>query len=103
MSDQICSPRAVGFLRPAVILPVSLPEQLTESEFDQIVLHELTHLCRGDDWTNLAQKGLEALFPFTLPSSGSHADSTWSARWPAMSTWWRSPERVPTQPASRVW
>jgi len=54
----------VGFFQPAVILPVWSLEELSSAELDAVVLHELAHLRRWDDWTNLAQKLLRALFFF---------------------------------------
>jgi hypothetical protein len=51
---------AVGFLEPAVILPVSLPEELENSELEHVLLHETAHLARNDDWTNLAARVLGA-------------------------------------------
>ena len=56
LSSEIASPIAVGFLRPAVILPASLPKQLSESELDHVLLHEAAHIARYDDWTNLAAR-----------------------------------------------
>ncbi len=51
---------AVGFLKPAVILPESLQADLESTEFDDVVLHEAAHLARFDDWTNLAARVLGA-------------------------------------------
>jgi beta-lactamase regulating signal transducer with metallopeptidase domain len=56
VSDQISSPVALGFLRPAVVLPKTLDSMLTREELDHVLLHELAHIARGDDWTNLAAK-----------------------------------------------
>src|SRR5207244_387246 len=53
VSNEIASPMAVGFLRPAVILPETLLSEFTEAELDHVLLHELAHLARRDDWTNL--------------------------------------------------
>lgn len=53
LSPDVASPMAVGFLRPAVILPESLPDELDPSELDHVLLHESAHLSRYDDWTNL--------------------------------------------------
>ena len=60
LSNEVSSPIAVGFRKPAVILPVSLPSDLDKAEFDHVVLHEAGHLARMDDWTNLASRILEA-------------------------------------------
>jgi beta-lactamase regulating signal transducer with metallopeptidase domain len=57
-------PTAVGFLSPAIILPVWLAEETDPEELKYIVLHELAHLRRRDDWTNLAQKIVKAALFF---------------------------------------
>ncbi len=38
-------------------------DTLSDSELEHVILHELGHLRRRDDWTNLAQKLIEALLP----------------------------------------
>jgi beta-lactamase regulating signal transducer with metallopeptidase domain len=53
VSDEVISPLAAGFLHPVVILPDLLLEQIAEPELDYVLLHELAHLARRDDWTNL--------------------------------------------------
>jgi beta-lactamase regulating signal transducer with metallopeptidase domain len=63
LSDAIDAPSVLGFFRPAVIVPRSLWSELPPSDLKQIVLHEMAHLDRGDDWTNLLQKLLRALCP----------------------------------------
>ena len=50
-------------LRPRVLVPPALIEHLTPQELQQVVLHEMEHLRRGDDWTNLLQKIGLVLFP----------------------------------------
>jgi len=54
ISDELTTPVAVGFARPAVILPGNLLDEFGEVELDHVLLHELAHLARRDDWTNLA-------------------------------------------------
>jgi beta-lactamase regulating signal transducer with metallopeptidase domain len=61
LSADIESPIAVGFLRPAIVLPASLPAQLSQAEMDHVLLHEAAHLARWDDWTNLAARLLGAV------------------------------------------
>jgi beta-lactamase regulating signal transducer with metallopeptidase domain len=63
-SDQVQVPTAVGFFKPAVVMPVWLLDELAPQELNQILLHELAHLRRRDDWTNLAQQIVKALFFF---------------------------------------
>jgi beta-lactamase regulating signal transducer with metallopeptidase domain len=63
-SDDVHIPTALGFFRPAVVLPTWTLRDLSTDELKVILLHELAHLQRWDDWTNLAQKILKALFFF---------------------------------------
>ena len=51
---------AVGFLRPAVIVPESLPDELAKPEMEHVLLHEAAHIARLDDWTNLIVRLLGA-------------------------------------------
>jgi len=67
VSNHLEVPTAIGFRKPAIILPAWLVESMPAEELKYILLHELAHLGRRDDWTNLAQKVLKALF-FFLPS-----------------------------------
>jgi hypothetical protein len=67
VSDRLEVPTAIGFRNPAVILPAWMLESTPAEELKYILLHELAHLSRRDDWTNLAQKILKALL-FFLPS-----------------------------------
>jgi beta-lactamase regulating signal transducer with metallopeptidase domain len=63
-SDDLRVPTALGFFRPAVVLPAWALRDFSADELKGIVLHELAHLRRWDDWTNLAQKFVKALFFF---------------------------------------
>lgn len=63
VSDDVSGPMSLGFFRPAVVIPQALFDTLSHSELEQIVLHELAHLHRRDDWSNLAQKLIEAALP----------------------------------------
>jgi beta-lactamase regulating signal transducer with metallopeptidase domain len=66
-SERLEVPTAIGFRNAAVILPAWMLENTPTEELKYILLHELAHLRRRDDWTNLAQKLLKALL-FFLPS-----------------------------------
>jgi beta-lactamase regulating signal transducer with metallopeptidase domain len=63
-SEDVRVPTALGFFRPAVVLPTWALRDLSGDELKVILLHELAHLRRWDDWTNLAQKFVKALFFF---------------------------------------
>ena len=53
LSSAVPMPVAIGFQHPAVILPDALLADLTAAELDHVLLHELAHIARRDDWTNL--------------------------------------------------
>ncbi|HKW45028.1 MAG TPA: M56 family metallopeptidase [Candidatus Eremiobacteraceae bacterium] len=65
VSDAIEIPVAIGLFHPAIVVPANLVDHLTDAEFDQIGMHELAHVRRLDDWTNLLQKIAEALLFFS--------------------------------------
>jgi hypothetical protein len=53
----------IGFFSPRILIPEELFARLTTAEFRQIVLHEVGHLRRADDWINLLQKLSLVVFP----------------------------------------
>jgi len=63
-SSDVASPAALGFFQPAIVFPDGLLSQLSVEEIKVILLHELAHLRRWDDWTNLGQKIVKAVFFF---------------------------------------
>ena len=63
-SDRVQVPTAVGLAKPMILIPCWVIEELSSEELNQILLHELAHFGRWDDWTNLAQKVVKALFFF---------------------------------------
>lgn len=63
ISADVDRPSVVGFFRPRVLLPEWLMDELHAEELEQIVRHEMEHLHRWDDWTNLLQKAALAIFP----------------------------------------
>jgi len=62
-SDEVSVPSVVGFFKPLILLPPGVLAGLSAGDLRQIVLHEMEHLRRGDDWTNLLQKVSLVLFP----------------------------------------
>lgn len=64
VSDHLRVPTAIGFFKPAILLPRWAVEELSLEELNAVVLHELGHLRRWDDWTNLAQKIVRAILFF---------------------------------------
>jgi len=64
VSEELQVPTAIGLVKPAIVIPAWALRELSPAELNAVVLHELAHLRRWDDWTNLAQKVLRALFFF---------------------------------------
>ncbi|MGA8153455.1 MAG: M56 family metallopeptidase [Terriglobales bacterium] len=64
VSQQLQVPAAIGFFEALIVLPAWSLQELSTEELNSILIHELAHLRRWDDWTNLAQKLLRALFFF---------------------------------------
>ena len=62
-SAEVQRPCVFGFFRPRILVPPGLMERLSALELQQVVLHEMEHLRRADDWTNLLQKIALVLFP----------------------------------------
>jgi hypothetical protein len=62
-SDEVARPSVLGFFRPRILVPPELLKVLSPRELQQVVLHEMEHLHRADDWTNLLQKIGLVLFP----------------------------------------
>lgn len=63
VSDDVARPSVLGFFHPRILLPPSVADNLSALELQQVVLHEMEHLRRADDWTNLFQKVALVLFP----------------------------------------
>jgi beta-lactamase regulating signal transducer with metallopeptidase domain len=63
VSTRVAAPMSLGFLNPAILIPRTLLDTLSNAELEHVVLHELAHLRRRDDWTNLAQKLIAAILP----------------------------------------
>lgn len=63
-SDRVKVPTAIGLMNPAVVIPRWVMLELSAAELNQVLLHELAHLRRRDDWTNLIQQVVKALFFF---------------------------------------
>ena len=64
VSDEVISPLVAGFLHPVIILPDLLLREISEPELDYILLHELAHVVRRDNWTNLMGRLVSAAFIF---------------------------------------
>jgi len=63
VSPEVGVPSVVGFFAPRILLPYGLLAKISVVDLRQILLHEMEHLRRGDDWTNLLQKVGLVAFP----------------------------------------
>jgi beta-lactamase regulating signal transducer with metallopeptidase domain len=63
-SREVSMPMSFGLMRPAIVIPTPLVNRLTEAELNQVLLHEMAHILRRDNWANFAQKLIEAVFFF---------------------------------------
>lgn len=60
-SARVTSPVACGYALPAIILPQGFVERTEPADLDHVLLHELGHLARRDDWTQLLARVIEAI------------------------------------------
>jgi beta-lactamase regulating signal transducer with metallopeptidase domain len=63
-SECVRVPAAIGFWKRTIVLPAWALRELPAQDLNVILLHEFAHLRRWDDWTNLIQKIVRALFFF---------------------------------------
>ena len=63
ITPDVDRPSVIGFFAPKILIPDWLCAQLSPTELRHIVLHEMEHLRRRDDWLNLLQKIGLVLFP----------------------------------------
>lgn len=63
LSPDVDRPSVAGFWHPRILLSPELFASLSAPELEHLVLHELEHLRRYDDWTNLLQKLSLAVVP----------------------------------------
>src|SRR6185312_3792635 len=61
-SVRVATPTLVGWLRPAVVMPLAVLARMPASQIDLVLAHELAHLKRLDHVANLFQVVLETLF-----------------------------------------
>jgi Zn-dependent protease with chaperone function len=64
VSEDVRVPSAIGLLNRIIVLPEWALSELSPEDLNIVLLHEFAHLRRGDDWTNLIQKIVRALFFF---------------------------------------
>ena len=61
-SGLIPSPLTIGYVKPLILFPIGIINQLTPNEVEAILTHELAHIVRRDYLSNLVQSFIETLF-----------------------------------------
>ncbi len=61
-SKRISTPMVMGYIKPVILFPVGLANQLNIKEVEAILAHELAHIKRHDFLFNLLQSFAEILF-----------------------------------------
>ena len=61
-SAAVDVPTVIGWLRPAILLPVATLSGLSPDQIEMILAHELAHIRRHDFIVNLMQSSVETLF-----------------------------------------
>lgn len=60
----LLEPGVVGWLRPGLLLPSDIRDNLTPAQLDAVIAHELCHISRRDNLTSAIHMLVEALFWF---------------------------------------
>ncbi|MEO6130361.1 MAG: M56 family metallopeptidase, partial [Saprospiraceae bacterium] len=61
-SGYIPSPMTIGHIKPMILFPIGIINQLTPQEVEAVLTHELAHIVRRDYLSNLIQSFIETLF-----------------------------------------
>jgi len=64
LSNTINTPVTFGFLRPVILLPVALMNNISSSQAETLILHELTHIRTNDYLLNWFLLSSETIFFF---------------------------------------
>ncbi|WP_110055682.1 M56 family metallopeptidase [Chitinophaga sp. S165] len=64
ISQYIQVPVMIGFLKPVILLPVAMFNNLTAEQLEAILLHELAHVKRNDYLLNIFQSIVETILFF---------------------------------------
>ena len=64
LSTRVAVPLVIGALRPLILLPASMVEELGPEGLEAILLHELAHISRADFLINIFQSLIETLLFF---------------------------------------
>jgi beta-lactamase regulating signal transducer with metallopeptidase domain len=64
MSNYVTTPITIGFLKPLILVPIACINNLSTTQLEAILLHELAHISRKDYLINLLLSVLETVLFF---------------------------------------
>lgn len=64
LSEWVTSPVTIGYLKPIILLPASVISNLSPTQLEAIILHELSHIYRNDYFLNLIISFIKTIFYF---------------------------------------
>ncbi|WP_160715737.1 M56 family metallopeptidase [Chitinophaga solisilvae] len=64
VSRYVHVPVMLGFLKPVILVPIAMVNNLTEAQLEAILLHELAHVKRNDYLLNIFQSIVETILFF---------------------------------------
>ena len=63
-SSSTLEPGIVGIFRPALVLPAGIADRLSDAQLEAIIIHELTHVRRRDNFTAALHMLVQGIFWF---------------------------------------
>ena len=63
-SREVAAPVVIGFVKPAILLPMALASRLSSAQVEAVLAHELAHLRRRDPWALAVQRVVETVLFF---------------------------------------
>ncbi|NLR81250.1 M56 family metallopeptidase [Chitinophaga eiseniae] len=64
ISQHVQVPVMLGFLKPLILLPIAMVNNLSEEQLEAVLLHELAHIKRNDYLLNIFQSIVETILFF---------------------------------------
>lgn len=64
ISENVYVPSVIGFIKPIILLPAAIANQLSIQQIEAILLHELAHIKRNDYLINILQSVVELVLFF---------------------------------------
>ncbi|MEO6548554.1 MAG: M56 family metallopeptidase [Ferruginibacter sp.] len=64
ISTQVSVPSIAGYIKPVILIPVAMLNQLSVNQVEAIILHELAHIKRNDYFVNIIQTLVDLMLFF---------------------------------------